>query len=178
MKYPGWPVYVLLAILFLAAGGLASFIIKTDYSVGLPKADPPCTPRPGFDLRLRLTGIAADRLRDEFPYAGYADSADLCSIAALRHDLAVLDSLFPANTPLHHEVVSTALTNTLETRLAPSFVRYSPDSLLAIAHWAERFHYYKDIDKTHARLYKVIYSHWMNFISNRLGAHYEQDSRH
>jgi len=166
-------VLILSLLLLLVFSGVLYSVSQTDYSSEIPQENV-CPSKTAFRLEQHLTSPDLSALQDKFPYQTYIDSADLCDINAICNDLALLDSLNPQDPALNREVMLTALTSALEQKIAPSVATYKPDSLIQLLHWAGRFNYYKDIDKKNARLFKITHRHWLNFISNKAGAYYDQ----
>lgn len=168
-------VFSILATLVILFFFVTFRIVNTDYSVEIP-SEKECPPGnvPSI-LRFIQKADAAD-MAVSFPYDSFLDSTSFCSIRSIQNDLKIIDSCFKENPNSGKEIYIRALTEKLEERIGPSFTQYNPDSLIALIHWVGKFDVYKDLDDQNGRIYKIIFRHWMNFISNRLGKYYEDDS--
>lgn len=168
-------------IFFILISGIIiwflSIVLTTDYSSNIPK-EKPCLTKRNFNLFTVLVAIDKSNLIDSFPYEIYLDSADRCDLNSISNDVSVLDSVNPNEKSLNREVISIALTKKLEERISPTFDAYNPDSLICIVQWAEKFNQYQEFDKSNAKLYRVIYKHWINFVSNKLRDYYDTDPKH
>jgi len=150
-------------------------IVNTDYSVEIP-AEKECPPGnvPSI-LRFIQKSNPAD-VAASFPYGPFLESTSFCNLRNIQNDLKIIDSCFKENPNSGREIYIKALTEKLEERISPSFIHYNPDSLITLIQWVVKFDAYKDLDDNNARIYKIIFRHWMNFISNRLGKYYEDNS--
>lgn len=171
----------ILALLLIIISGIIiwffSVVITTDYSTNIPK-EKPCSPERNFNLYSNLITIDKSNLIETFPYKTYLDSANRCDLNSISNDVAALDSVNPNEKSLNREIISIALTKKLEERIKPTFDSYNPDSLINIVQWAEKFNHYQEFDKANAKLYRVIYKHWINFVSNKLRVYYDNVPKH
>lgn len=161
-------IFLLLFVLLTFTVCIAYFVVKTDYSSNIPK-ERPCPSKPAFQLERHLTKANASNISESFPYQTYLDSADWCDVGAIVRDLHLMDSINADSIQLNREILGKALTEELEKSLVNSFVNYNPDSLILLLQWAVRFNNYQDIDKSNSKLYRIVYRHWFNFVSNHLG---------
>ncbi len=150
-------------------------IVKADYSVEVP-ADKECPPDKSAGILRFIKQTDTADVVASFPYKSFLDSTSFCNIRSIRSDLSVLDSCFKTSPNVGLEIYVKTLTEKLEERISPSFTHYNPDSLIALVQWAEKFDCYKDVDEHNTRAYKIIFRHWMNFVSNHLGKYYEANS--
>ncbi len=164
----------LFVILFLFIIAFFVLVTKVDYDSDIPveKEVPGVV---AFDLLPHLQHIDLTNLKENFPYSTYLDSANLRNINSILKDLAAMDSVNPGNEMMNQEILSIAFTQKLEERIKSRFAVYNPDSLIRIIQWAEKFNTYAEMDKDHAILFQVIYSHWFNFVSNTLQEYYEKE---
>jgi hypothetical protein len=156
---------------------LATIVLRSDYDAEIPK-EIPCSPTSNFSLYPYIQNISPTNLVDSFPYEIYLDSADRCDVTSISNDLISMDSVYPENKNLSREIISIALTNKLEERLKPSFETYNPDSLILLVQWAEKFNHYKEFDSDNAKLYRVVYKHWIQFVANNLRDCYDREPKH
>ncbi len=168
------PLNWLLTAMSILITAFMILVIKIDYSSDIP-VEKPIQAKANFNLYPHLMEIDLQQLKTSFPYAIYLDSANLHDINAIRNNLAALDSMNHDNRMLNQEVLSIALTEKLEERIKSSFTSYNPDSLIQIIQWAEKFNSYSEIDQPNAILFQVVYSHWFNFVSNRLQTYYDKE---
>ncbi|MFM9948946.1 MAG: hypothetical protein ACKV1O_13485 [Saprospiraceae bacterium] len=161
-------IFLWLGVLVTFVVFIACIVITTDYTSTVPQ-ERPCVPKPSFHLDQRFATIDATKIRELFPYQIYLDSADWCDVNAIVRDLHLLDSINKDSTSLNREILVKALTEELENQVAGSFVGYHPDSLILLLQWAVRFNNYQELDKDNSKVFRVIYRHWFNFVSNKLG---------
>lgn len=162
--------FSIIPILYVFAIG-----IGIDYSDGIPE-ERPCIQIKGIDMEALLKTTASNHLLDDFPYDAYLASGRYCSLSAIKSDLEALDSLNPTETRLNQDILAITLTEKLEEEIAESFLQFNPDSMIQLLQWANQFNIYKELDSTHGDLFEMIYFHWLNFISNKLGGYYQEDS--
>jgi len=129
-----------------------------------------------YDISSHIKKLSAINIHKEFPYDIYLDSSNYNNVEQLLHDISTLDSFIPLNHEINLEVLSTALTDKLNERYKNRFHEYSPDSILLIIQWAEKFHSYANIDRSNARLYESIYDNWIEFAIQRLDEYYYTDN--
>jgi hypothetical protein len=165
----------LTAILAIAIVFVLYRMAKADYSVEVP-VEKECPPEKSAGILRFIKQTESADVVASFPYKSFLDSSSFCNIRSIQNDLSVLDSCFKSSPNVGLEIYIKALTEKLEERISPSFVQYNPDSLIALVRWTEKFDCYKDVDELNARAYKIIYRHWMNFVSNHLGKYYEANS--
>jgi hypothetical protein len=156
---------------------LVVIVLRSDDNAEIPK-EMPCAASGRFNLYPHLMDKGNANLMDSFPYEIYLDSADRCDVTSISRDLISLDSVNPDNKNQNREILSIALTNKLEERLKPSFDKYNPDSLIYLVQWAEKFNQFKDFDRANAKLYRVIYKHWIQFVANKLRESYDREPKH
>lgn len=155
-----------------------SILLKTDYNATTLPKEETCPSPSSFCLSPSLKSINMENLKESFPYSIYLDSADWCNVNSIAKTVTNLDSINPEAQSLNREIISIALTQKLEERIKPTFVKYNPDSLISIIQWAEKFNQYQQFDKKNAKLYKVIYKYWINFVANQLGEYYQKEPKH
>lgn len=167
--------YAITAILVTSIAYVLYAMINTNYSASIPP-EKECPSEDSISILRFVRQSSPDDPVATFPYDAFLNAASFCNIKHIQHDLNVLDSCFKNSQNIGKEIYVKALTEKLELRISKSFENPKLDSLITLAQWVEKFDCYKDIDETNARTYKIIYRHWMNFLSNHLGQYYETDS--
>jgi hypothetical protein len=167
--------FLLLGIAALAAIiWLSGVVLKSNSNSEIPK-EMPCAASNNFNLYPYILKVSQSNLIDSFPYELYLDSADRCDLNSISKDVDAMDSVNPADKNLNREIISIALTKRLEERLQSTFNSYNPDSLIYMVQWAEKYNQYKEFDQKNAKLYRVIYKHWIQFVANKLRDYYDQE---
>lgn len=105
----------------------------------------------------------------------YVYNAALCDIPKIRRDIYTLDSLL-GDGKTGRDIYIDLLTTQLLNRVEASTSANNLDSLTALAQWVVRLDCLKDSDPDYGRVFKVVYRYWMNYISNKLGQYFEEDS--
>lgn len=140
-------------------------LIKVDLSDNMPQEIDE-NDSAGFNLcfYLKKNTIPPGKLEDNFPYEAYLNSVSFPSVEEIKSNLKCLDMFFK-DSSMNRQVLSYALTDKLVART--KLKTYSPDSLLKIVQWAEKFQNYAklDVDNNTDILYSTIYDSWMNFVS-------------
>lgn len=127
-----------------------------------------------FTLGRHISHLNESNIEQSFPYKIYVDSADTKNISAIKEDLILMDS-FCKNSVLNRKVMWIALTDSMEEKFCKEIPVYNPDALIMQLSWAVKFNHYSDIDKENSQLFKAIYDHWLNFISQKLRDQYRED---
>lgn len=156
--------------------GLGIIIIRANYDASVLQEQPCSGIYRDFFLSHALTKIDSSHLVENFPYGTYLDSSAWCNPVSLIQDLNIMDSLYPGQPGIHRQIISSALTDTLEYRMASVLATYHPDTLTWLLQWASRFGHYQDIDKKNAKVYRVVYRFWFNKVSNLLGKYADADA--
>jgi len=172
------PKYLFLILTAILSGliiWLLFLVLRTDYSINIP-AEKECSSDNDFNLSSHLSNWDSLNFSGSFPYTIYLDSSDKCDVNAIAGYLAAMDSV-NSDYSNNRQIISIALTDSLQSRINSSFNRYNPDSLILMMQWAEKFNQYKEFDRSNAKLYRVIYKHWLSFTANKLGEYYESNPK-
>lgn len=154
---------------------ISILVINTDYSESIPQIRETKSIN-SFDLSKYISGLNESNILDKFPYKIYLDSSNYEEVVFIQRDLLKMDSIISNNKRLNRKVLSIALTQKLEEQLNSGFDKYNPDSLILMLQIVEKFKNYADLDKENAQLFKALYTHWLSFIANKLGAYYRNDN--
>lgn len=164
---PKFLFFILTAIVFVVIIWFLFKVTRTDYSYNIP-AEKECSSDIDFNLSAHLSNWDSSDFSGSFPYSIYLDSSDKCNVSAIARYLAAMDSV-NSDFSNNRQIISIALTDSLQSRIISSLKRYNPDSLIIMMQWAEKFNQYKEFDRSNAKLYRVIYKHWLSFTANQLG---------
>lgn len=167
--------FILTALLSFVVIWFLVQVSKTDYSNTIPP-EKECSYDKVFNLSAHLAHWDSSDYTGTFPYTIYLDSADKCNVSAFAGYLDAMDSV-NSDYSNNRQILSIALTDSLQLRIMPSLKRYNPDSLILMLQWAEKFNHYQKFDKTNAKLYRVIYKHWLSYTANQLGEYYNSDPK-
>lgn len=115
-----------------------------------------------------LSGLDSSNINEIFPYNVVIDSININDIHVINSCLNELDSMFPWNKDVNPQKLSVALTQSLLNRDSLLYAEFNPDALLAIVQWAERFHFYADLDPGRSIFFNVVFDYWMNYVANKL----------
>lgn len=152
---------------------IVSVIIKVDYSSTIPE-EKQCAEKAYFNLQNHVKNVDKSRLREEFPYKIYLDSADYCNISSIQNHLNILYAVNP-DSRQNQKILVDALTDKLEERINSRFKKYNPDSLILMLQWVSKFKYYKDLDTNNAKFYRMVHRHWYNYVANKLGQYNDEN---
>ena len=159
-------------VLLTIAVGMAAVLLvvakvaTADIAVNIPQQRMGLI-RSGFDVSQLVAGVDKKDLLHSFPYDRYLDSANIWDINAVRHDLAVLDSV-TGDPDMNRRTLSNALTRELGERERRNLTSYQPDSLLRLIQWAEQFGYYSQYDANSDLFYESVYQYWFDLVANHL----------
>lgn len=151
-----------------------SYVIKgIDYNSKIPvKVD--CSKLDAtFDFDSALRALDLTKIKELFPYDSYLESGAYCDAAAIGNSLEKLNSINPNHERANRSALIHALTNKLEARISDRFDHFNPDSLIILLQWVDEFKTYEKVQPEHSALYGIVYTHWMGFITNQLGKHFE-----
>lgn len=159
-------------VLFLTVTGFILFaIVNVNNSSDIPK-EKQCPQNAYFNLCNHLVGLNKSNLKEAFPYKMYIDSADYCEIKSIQKHLQILNFINP-DAKENQKILVKALTNNLEEKLSSKFKTYNPDTMIMLLQWVNKFQYYKDIDTTNLKFYRMVHRHWYNYVSNKLGQYHD-----
>ena len=149
--------------------------IKNDYDHIIP-IEKKCTDTASdFNLETELNKIDLIEIKKTFPYDTFFKHGNYCTAGAVQNILDILNKVNPDEDKSNRGVLIYALTEKLQNKIAHRFETFNPDSLILILQWIDDFKIYENIDKKNSALYGVVHDHWMVFISNQLGKHYERE---
>lgn len=149
------------------------YVISADYSHNVPRERPKIHKKNLFTKKF-LYDIDKNNISKTFPYNKYLDSCDRFDVKSIRNDLSVLYRIDSVNFMDYQKAISIALCDSLANRMKYVLNNYEPDSLILLIRWAEKFSAYADIDQQNSKLYNVIFSYWLNYISNKLSDYYKE----
>lgn len=170
---PKYLFFILTGIVFVVIIWFLFKVTRTDYTYTIP-AEKECSSENDFNLTPHLLNWDSSNFLGSFPYSIYLDSSDICNVSAIAGYLAAMDSV-NSDFSNNRQIISIALTDSLQSRIFSSLKRYNPDSLIIMMQWAEKFNQYKAFDRSNAKLYRVIYKHWLSFTANQLGEYYNSN---
>lgn len=161
--------------LMLICGVVLYGAIKTSYDIDVP-VEKNAGGNSTFNLKQHINHLSSSEINDQFPYNTYLDAVNLNQIKRIIQDIELIDSIFPNQQEKTRSIFEQLLTTKLEERIRPSLEVANIDSLIIMAQWAERFHFYKDIESPNTQLYKIVYRYWFNLISNQVSQYSERDN--
>ncbi len=163
-----FPLLVLTPIIFL--GCLA---VKKDYDATIPSEQRCRINQDDVAFYESLWHADPSGFFDSFPYRFFIENGVYCSAAAVKANLLALNKVSPNTRKENQGLLIQALTTELEVFQASRFEEFNPDSLIILLQWVDEFKAYEDMEKEDKALYGIVYTHWMNFITNQLNKHYE-----
>jgi hypothetical protein len=120
------------------------------------------------DIIGMATGIEKAEIKNEFPYGRYITSTDLEDLTCIVGQLKTLDALLVDHEGLSPEVMLTALTDSMQSRLSLGFNTYTPDTVLSVLNWAEKVSDRAMSDPRYGDLLSAVSDYWFNHIAVRL----------
>jgi len=128
-----------------------------------------------LNLSKHLSNIKNSSANDIFPFHLYLSSDNYKDINQINRDLEIVDSLYPAHVNVNRDIMTIALTDSLQQMKYGDISKIDLDSVSYLMQYITGFMYYSMLSSVNQNLYASIYDYWMNFVSNYLTTYSESN---